>query len=139
MLGKATCETLSVCWGTALQHPSKVSRAALVTPAGISCSPTKAVQSHSREEGQCPSQKGQSRRSGQDQTQGQENPSQEETSHSSFPFSLVPGYSSGPKHGHQIPWSRVEGCSNTPDAVKTKMQLYLLGHAKYLQENLKPA
>lgn len=34
---------------------------------------------------------------------------------------------------------RVCWCSNTPDTVKTKMQLYLLGHAKYLQENLKPA
>lgn len=35
---------LSVCRGTALQHPSKVSRAALVTPAGISCSLPMAVQ-----------------------------------------------------------------------------------------------
>lgn len=101
---------LSVCRGTVLQHPGKVSTAALVTPAAISCSPVTAVQSHSREEGQCSSQEGKSRRSGQDQAQGQANPSLEEISHSSFPCSLVPGYRAGPEHGHQTPWSRVEGC-----------------------------
>lgn len=100
---------LSVCWGTVLQHPSKGSRAALVTPAGISCSPMLVVQSHSREEGQCSSQEAKSRRSGQDQAQGQANPSLEETSHSSLPCSLVPGYSTGPEPKHQTPWSRVEG------------------------------
>lgn len=72
--------------------------------------PTHGCANHSREEGRCSSQEGKPRRSGQDQAQGQANPSLEETSHSSFPCSLVPGYSAGPEHGHQTPWSRVEEC-----------------------------
>lgn len=49
------------------------------------------------------------------------------------------GSGTRPEHGHQTPQSREKRLWSveTPETVKTKM--YLSGHAKYLQKNLKAA
>lgn len=122
------CYELSDCWGTALQHSSKVSCWHQLESAAAQqwlCKATAGrkddaqARRRSGQEGQ-----GRSRRSGQDQAQGQANPSLEGTSHSPFPCSLVPGYSTGPEHGHQTLGAglwRVCWYLNVPDTVKTKM------------------
>lgn len=143
MLGKVTCQTFLLqaqcLLGYSLAAPQQGEQSSPGDTAGISCSPRAAVQSHSREEGQCSSQEGKSRRSGQDQAQGKSQPGGD--------FSQLFSLQSSPSL-QSLLWTwapnpleqdwRVCWYSNTPDSAKTKMQLYLLGHAKCLQENLKP-